>query len=265
MTENIYIFKEFTNNGYINYTNKIVSVPFKPLIHFNNLSYKYIHNITSSLIPEDTLKLLKQLVEYYNVEDFIDEFTSLMIFSQSMYIEYYEISSDELINIFIEEDKEYLNLLNIIEQYLFVEKNKLQSITFKFQQKDPKISPINDNIVLGTILKSICQSLVIDKDNFKERKNEIVASTEIIKPNKGGDYIRMVVVKSLFHFLKSKINFKSDSYLLRFCGYFLHLCQIPYNQKITEIQIENLQDGLDIIEPSVIRNFIGRPNKVRTN
>jgi len=264
MVENTYIFKKFENNSYSDYTENLVTVSYQPLLYFTDLEDKYNFIYTTSQIPERTLELLNELLEYYHANQFRDEFTSLLVFLQSMYIDFEETFCEELIETFVEEDKEYNNLLNIIEKYLFVENNKLQAITFKFFQNDVNISPIKNPIVIEDIFKSICKNLEIDKNNFYEKKNEITEDSKLIRQDKGGDHVRMLVVNALFNFLKSNIIYKSESQLLKFCGYFLHLCQIPYNQKITEIQIENLQDGLDSIEPPILRNFIERPNQVFT-
>ncbi|MBX2948798.1 MAG: hypothetical protein KF704_05930 [Crocinitomicaceae bacterium] len=264
MTVNPYIFKRFENNSYDNYTENLVSIPYTPLLHFSEISDKHSFTYDTTQIPQKTLGLLDKLLEIYSVNEFREEFTSLLIFVQSMYIEYNDSYSDELIQMFIEEDKEYQNLLDIIEQYLFSEKNKLQSIRFNFLKNDTKTTTIRNATVIDNIIRSICKSLAIDKDNFYERKNEILENSTLIKPNKGGDYVRMLLVKSLFDFLKIHIQNTSENQRLKFCGYFLHLCQIPYHQKITEIQVEDIENELGLIEPSVLRNFVERPNQVYT-
>src|SRR5690606_23055434 len=116
---------KFENNSYIDYTENLVTVSYQPLLYFTDLKKKYKFIYTTSQIPERTLELLNELLEYYRANQFRDEFTSLLVFLQSMYIDFEEVFSDDLIETFIEEDKEYENLLNIIEKYLFVGSNKL--------------------------------------------------------------------------------------------------------------------------------------------
>lgn len=264
MTVNSYIFKRFENNSYDNYTENLVSIPYTSLLHFSEISDKHSFPYDTTQIPQKTLELLNGLLEIYSADEFKEEFTSLLVFVQSMYIDYDDIYSDELIPMFIEKDKEYQNLLDIIEQHFFFKKNKLQSVRFGFLKSDTKTSTIKNSEVTDFIINSICKSLDIDKDNFHERKNEILEDSTLIKPNKGGDYVRMLLVKSLFDFLKTHIQNTSENHRLKFCGCFLHLCQIPYHQKITEIQVEDIENELGLIEPSVLRNFVERPNQVYT-
>lgn len=264
MVENTYIFKKFESKSYSDYTGNLVSVTYQPLVYFTDLEDKYNFIYIISQIPAKTLELLNELLQHYDINDFKEEFLSLLVFVQAMYIDNVDAFSDELIEMFIQEDKEYENLLSIVEKYLFFKNNKLQTITFKFQQTDIKISPLKNIIVIDHILSSICKSLNINKKNFYERQEEIIKDSKLIRPNKGADYVRILVVNLLFNFLKSKVQDKSDKKLLRFCGYFLHLCEIPYYNKLTEIQIENLQDGLDSIEPTTLRHILERPNQVFT-
>lgn len=264
MSEENYIFKKIENDNYIDFTENLSSVQYTQLIYFTHLQEKFTFSYLNSKIPFDLLKFIDDLLSKYRIIEFKTEFTSLLMFVQDMFCSFKDSYSDDLINDFTDEDKEYKNLFNILELYLFSEINKPQSIAFKFKQKDNKISTIENSIVVEDIFKSILKNLDINKNNFYKKRDQILSQSEHIKHNAGGDYVRVLIVKTLFYFLKSKTSGFSENQLLKFCGCFLHLCQIPYYHKISEIQIDSIESELNSIEPAILRNFIKRPNQLFT-
>ncbi|EQB92822.1 hypothetical protein [Elizabethkingia anophelis] len=263
MSESTYIFKKFENTSYIDCTENLVSVTYIPLVHFKELEDSFTSHYTKFLIPQTVLTLLNDLLIRFEISAYKDELTSLMALSQDAYLTFTEIHSDSLIPDFIKEDTDYGTLLKVIEEYFFNNKVALSSISFKFSKTDVKTQTISHSNVTNHIIKALCNDLGIDKKNFYERQKEIIENSTMIKPDKGGDYARILIVQKLHSFLKSQTNNYSENQLLQFCGYFLHLCQIPYHQKEDEICLKHIK--LKDFEPNILRNFIVRPNKVSTN
>ncbi len=58
----------------------------------------------------------------------------------------------------------------------------------------------------------------------------------------------MKIVQALFDFLKAHTDSISDNKALKFCGVFLHICQIPSNRKSNDIAIEKIEDALFLID-----------------
>ncbi|CAA7386968.1 hypothetical protein [Chryseobacterium fistulae] len=262
--ESTYIFKEFNNGLYIDYAENLISVPFTSLENFTDLTDQYSFPYSISQIPDEILKFLDELLILYKFKEFKEEFTSLLVFIQEMYLTYKEVQSDDLIPQFVEEDKEYQNLLKIIEIYLFKKEIEPHSIAFKFSETVTEISTIKNSTVIDDIFKAICKNLGIDQNNFHEKKAKIIENSQILKPGKGGEYVKELSVSILYNFLRAKSNNNSKNELLRFCGCFLHLCQIPYNDSDNEFFITTISYELTCIDTQYLRHIIMRPKNLFT-
>lgn len=75
MAGNTYIFKKFEIKSYSDYSRNLVPVSYQPLVYFADLEDKYNFLHIISQIPEETLELLKELLQYYNLNDFKEALT----------------------------------------------------------------------------------------------------------------------------------------------------------------------------------------------
>lgn len=240
-----YIFKEVVNGEFQNTTSDLISLSYVSSSFSQILDNHYIFPHSRFLIPNFIVNKIQSLLNEYNLSDFNDDILSFIVHSQEMYIVFEETYLDDLINVFIDEDKEYLNLLNIIEEFLFA-KNKLTTINFKFQIKSDKILSVKNSNVIGEILKSLCEGLDISKENFHQLKEDFINSKMILH-EKGGTFVFQFLIKSLFNFLSKNHSF-SENQILKFIGEILNIAQ--------------LGDESQNLEYQFIRNYVLRDIKI---
>lgn len=255
-----YIFKLFTNNVYTPCEKDTVVIPYHPSKLLSNLTSLHSFGYSYGKIPNETLSLLTDLLEYndFKLSDYKDDFISLIMFVQEMYIEHKEIYDDDILLDFKEENKEYENLLNIIEEYLF-SKNKVDSIRFKFVRQNNSLKNIKNPNVADAIFKSICRDLGLDRNNFFEVKETLLKSEYHIKHGKGGEYIKQMVIISLADSLKEITSNKTSfSEILKFCGCFLLLCQIPVDNKESQIDLTDISQNFSSIEYQNLQHYYNK-------
>ena len=254
MNGNVYILKKYIDKqNYSEFTEDLVEQNIEPLqnitfLEHNNSSFRKIK------LPNTSLQALDFILNKFELSKFKEEFLSLISLTQNLYLTYLEIYSDELINDFKDEKKELQNFLNIIEEYLNNGKKSIHSISFKFNTEN--FNPIKNKFLLEDLFKSLLINFDINRDNFLQRKQELLLQSETIKHKKGGEFVKSELVKSLAVFLKSNVSNISEITALRFCDYFLHICQIQSNNNDEEIVLENYEDDFNGIDYQNLKHFL---------
>lgn len=266
MSESVYIFKQLQNDAYLDCENDLIEFSIKEFSILDSPYLNYPFSYSSYKIPKRTLLLTEELLAYnkFDLIKYKNEFVYFLVYCQAMYLETKEIYSDELILDFQDEDNDYENLFDILEEYLFSNK-KPHSISFKFNEETNIINTIKNQDVINDIYKSICYNLEINKENFYQVKETILKESSHVKYGKGGEYIKQIIVNVLVDFLKLHLDEKiSDSTIFRFCGCFLHLCQIPYNSTENEILLSTIESEFKSIEPQYILHIFNKRKIVFT-
>lgn len=251
MDGSIYKLKRYVHpSNYIDFTEDLIT---KNIIELKHIKFELPEINTTITVGSKQLKLpdksyqnLKNLLEYFYLKAFEEEFLSFVSISQSTYLTYNKKFEGELEECFLKERKGLEKLLKVLELYLFGSKKKLHSISFKFKREPTQT--INNLFVLDDIFNVILSSYKLTEDNFCARKKDILNNTNIFNFKKGGQYIIMKITQNLFTFLKKYANGISDNEALRFCGVLLHICQIPSNKKSDDITVENIEDSLKLID-----------------
>lgn len=240
MEENNYTFKVFDNGEYQNTQTNLISKTYC-VSELSNILNEYISFPYSKFfVPEYKIKALRQLLIDNGLMSFENEILSFLIHAQYMYIEFDENYKDDLIEEFIRDDEGYKKLLNMIENYFFSEKNELVSIRFNFFTKSSSIT-VKGLEVLTNILNLITKSLDINKENFYERKSQIINDSKIILPNKGGRHAISKIIKTLFQYFKSKTTL-SENDILNMIGDLLIIAEI--DNQLSETTYQYLRNYL---------------------
>lgn len=251
MAENVYELKKYVgSSNYINFAENLNTEKITTLQHLKLLmsdSEEIKINAEFIRLPENSILNLKELLTYFGLAKFKNEFLSFISIAQSTYLLYNEKVEGKEIQDFLSEKKDLEILFDALESYLFQSRKELHSISFKFQTK-PTIS-IKNFLVIDDIYKSLLQYYSLTKDNFQEKKfNLINEFTNPFNYKKGGQFVVMNLIKCLFQFIKQEINDISDNKALKFCGVYLHICQIPSNRKSDSIAIEGIENSLHLID-----------------
>lgn len=262
MTPN-YNFKVFNNGSYLNESGNLISIELNPHDLDEEWDFLKASEILEVRISINSLNFLKSLISKYDLLNFEMYFLNLGINLQNSFILYQDSYNDAILDDFKSEDREYKNLLNIIEEYLFNDNNVLHSISFNFNRKNFSTSPFKNKYILSDLMVAITKHLNITVKNFHERQRQILESNVQIKKGKGDEYIRTKFVRELFTFLKKQKPVSSNYSILKFIGCFLHIFQIPFYSTIQEIQIDSIEDEIKLIDVGLMRIYIDRP-KVTT-
>lgn len=259
-----YTFKKWQDGLYIDETDNIITVPVSSTIPLV-IGFTPSSTISEAKISTETKLLFEELVELSKVKEIESELFTIFVHLQEAYISFEETFTDLRIPEFIDENKEYDNLFNILEEYLFNADNSLKSISFNFvKDTDKKVSPIKNEAVIKDVIKSVCENFDITKENFTHTKNRIQDESRLINYRKGGEYIRQEVVRELFQYIKTIKKNDSEYKILKFIGCFLHICQIPANSTVDYIQIDSIKEELNSIEVPLMRHYLYRPKKIFT-
>lgn len=215
-------------------------------------------NSDSLKLPEKSYKNLQSLLKYFSLDKFESEFLSFLIIAQRTYIIYLDEDLNEtpLLKDFLNEKKELVKILDILELYLFKRNESYNNLVFK-SEKLPSIK-VKNFFTLDDIYNSILKNYGLNENNFFTRKKEILSSYDnFFDHSKGKEYINMKIIQSLFDFVKSNNKSFSDNEILKFCGVLLHICQIPSNKKnINELNIDsNIEDNLGLIDYQNLRHI----------
>lgn len=259
-----YVFKVFRDDSYSNESSNLISVELDSKDFNETWDFLKVSDIAQVSISNRTLILLKSLISKFDISSFETLLLNIGVNLQNAFIIYQDSYNDIILDDFKKEDNEYRNLLNIIEEYFFNSSNELNSISFNFNKKNFPISPFKNQSVLTDIMNGVTKYLDINVENFHSRKKQILEDTIQIKKGKGDEFIRTRLVQELFKFFKTEKPQFSDYYILQFIGCFLHVCQIPYNSTITEIQIDSIEEEINSIDVNLMRLYIDRPKSIFT-
>jgi len=251
MNQDVYKLKKYQEeSAYVNFEVESIT---KQTTRLQYISFQLCEGEATSTVkrlnlPKYVYKNLLALLSHFELETYEIEFLSFISISQEYYLFYKNKKeiSDEMTAFFIHEKRDLNTLLDALERYLFDDSKDLYSISFKFLNKPSKI--IKNFFVLDDIYKSIVSELCLNRENFQVRKKELLSETNDFNFKKGEQYIIMKIVQALFDFLKAHTDSISDNKALKFCGVFLHICQIPSNRKSNDIAIEKIEDALFLID-----------------
>lgn len=263
MSSNIYKLKKYNeNSNYTDFSCDLISKKIEDLKHIDFNLFEESNNFKSDSktqydfleLPEKSYQDLNSLLDYFELKSFETEFLSFISITQNKYLLYEDQPNDKLYQNFLDLKKDLKGLIDILEKYLLSKKPDHHSISFKFHTE--KTNTINNLFLLDDIYRSIAQSYKINKDNFHIRKEEILLElATTFNYKKGGKFVIIKVVQALFDFLKTQKETKSDNELLRFCGVFLHICQIPSNSNTEDINIGEIEDSLKLIDHQNLRHL----------
>lgn len=259
-----YTFKKWQDGLYVDETDNVKSVPVTSTIPLV-IDFTPSSDISEVKISTETKLLFEELVELFEVKEIESELFTIFVHLQETYITFEETFTDLSIPEFIDENKDYDNLFNILQEYLFNANNPLKSISFNFvRDTDKKVSLIKNEAVIEDVIKSVFKNLKITKDNFIHTKNRIQDESRLINYGKGGEYIRQKIVRELCQYIKTIKKNDSEYKILKFIGCFLHICQIPAYSTVDSIQIDSVEEEFDSIEVSIMRHYLVRPKKIFT-
>ena len=128
----------------------------------------------------------------------------------------------------------------MIESYYSSNKNELSSIRFNFLTKSNSVT-IKNKEVLTEIFNSICKNLKITRENFQQRKSEIIEGSKIIRLNKGGRVVVTLFIKSLFDYFQKTTTFTENS-IFNIIGELLTIAEI--DNQLSETTYQYLRNYL---------------------
>ena len=256
-----YTFKFLIGDQYADQTDNLVSFYLDVKQVAENWTFIKISDIEKAYLSQSTLHNFETLLVHYKLCHLKDLLINIAVNLQFAFITNEEIYDDKIIDDFVREDSEYKKLLNIIEEYLFNTDNKLQSISVNFSKKTIPTALFKNEYLLDEIMLLIINNLGITKDNFFQRRDEILIGMTHVRKGYGGEFIRSEFVSNFFNFLQKSIPYESAAELLRFIGCFLHICEIPYHSIVSEIQINSIDDELKSIDIQYMKHYIHRPKK----
>lgn len=247
--------KKYTKDStYTEFESELISIEILPLKEITFILFDESFNTSKSIIqlPKTSLNHLEKLLQEFNLESYINEFLTLVALTQKNYLLYNDELDSDLHKDFIDEKKDLIKLLDVIN-HSFSNKKDLHSISFKYNSNQSKT--IKNFFVLDEIHEALAKYYDINKSNFSKKKGELTKLTNQFNYKKGKDYIKSKVVISILTFLEKKHPGISENQSLKFCGIFLHICQIPSNNNHPIIEIGNIKDSLELIDHQNIRHY----------
>lgn len=202
-------------------------------------------------IPNFNKNLLAELLQLNTLDYSLDEFITIGCSLQYQFDFAFNINEDEaLLTDFDAEKTDYKSLLNILERFLFAENHKdLHSIMFKFNQSDT--TKINNFFIVRDVFEAICIGYGINKDNFQERKAEILAMTNQVILSKSAEKVKVDYAQILYFLIE--LNFSKEADILRFLGTLFHIFQVPTNKNSPIELYDEISETMKSID---IKNFI---------
>lgn len=213
-------------------------------------------NYTLFSLPQNIFRLLTELLEEYELSEYLPDFTKVLAISQKLYnqkAEHLE-KSDQLSEDFLDLTKDLSELFDILKQYLISDnKSYIKSVYFKNKTKSYSIGNF---FVVSDIYSSIVEYYGFTKENFKERKAELLDAEDISHLINDSELFKTKLIRYLFNILFDKEFNKSET--LRFIGLFLHLSQIKSNNNQEILIYQNLSDNLESIDIKNLNHYIVR-------
>ncbi len=230
-------------------------------ITFENLSDEikalikpFCLNYQTTQIPVFNKNQLEGLLRLNNVDVSLEEFITIGCSLQYQYILGLQMNQmSDLVNDFDEEKKDYESFLNIIERFLFSDNHRnLHSILFKYNLN--QTTKINNFFIVRDIYESICIGYGINKDNFHERKAQILSMTNQILLSKLGEKIKTDYAQKLYYLIEPK--FSKDADIFRYIGAFFHIFQVPTNRNQPIELYDDISETLKSIDIKNFRHYI---------
>lgn len=247
--------KKYTKDStYTEFESELISIEILPLKEITLILFDESINTSKSIIqlPKTSLNHLEKLLQEFNLESYINEFLTLVALTQKNYLLYNDDLDSDLHKDFIDEKKDLIKLLDVIN-HSFSNKKDLHSISFKYKSNQSKT--IKNFFILDEIYKALAKYYNVSESNFTKKKNELIKLTNQFNYKKGKDYIKSKVVISIFSFFENNYPDISENQSLKFCGVFLHICQIPSNNSDPVIEIRNIKHSLELIDHQNIRHY----------
>ncbi|MBE7633151.1 hypothetical protein F7642_02250 [Tenacibaculum finnmarkense genomovar ulcerans] len=247
--------KKYTKDSiYTEFESELISIEIFPIKEITFILFDEVINTSKSIIqlPKTSLNHLEKLLQEFNLESFTNEFLTLTALTQKNYLLYNDKLDNNLHTDFIDEKKDLIKLLDVIN-HSFSNKKDLHSISFKYNSNQSKT--IKNFFVLDEIHEALAKYYDVNKSNFSKKKDELLKLTNQFNYKKGKDYIKSKVVISIFAFLEKNYPNISENQSLKFCGVFLHICQIPSNNNDPIIETINIKNSLELIDHQNIRHY----------
>ncbi|SFD37656.1 hypothetical protein [Flavobacterium phragmitis] len=206
-------------------------------------------------IPTKNKKLLVDLLALNILDISLQQFITIGCALQSQWnsaLTMYE--DDDLVRDFDLEKENYKSLFDVLEKFLFAENYRdLHSLSFKSSFSGT--TTVNNFFVLRDLYEAICLGYDIKKENFEERKAEILSMTNQVRLPKLGEKIKIDYARTLYNAIESKFDKGADT--LRFIGAFFHIFQVPTNNSQTlELLYDNISDTLESIDIKNFRHYL---------
>jgi hypothetical protein len=192
------------------------------------------------------------LLAEYNLGD-KEQLLTLGCSLQELYSNNYNAHYDDLSKDFDAYHEEYVYLLEALEKYLFApNKAPLDSIAFKMKSQHPSVF-IKNFFVLDDVYKAVCIGLDITVDNFETRKKELIGVPNKVKFFRYDSQIKKDFIKRFYEFVEPIVGSESTS--LKVVGTFLHVFEIPSNNKEFDGYIELYEDLNEQLKSIDIKNL----------
>ncbi|WP_350284347.1 hypothetical protein [uncultured Croceitalea sp.] len=255
MIKGVYTLKKYLGNSeYGNFSGNLVTknLDSSSRIEFNLFEGRRENPnqyFSELLLPNESHEDLIKLLEYYALTDFENEFLCLVANVQNTYLLYKESFDIPMSGEFLGIGDDIVKLIDALERYLFKKPTDTFSISFKKQNRDS--ITLKNTFIVNEVHNLLLNKYGMSKDNFQQIKNELLEQNTVFDYRKGGSYVLSNIVRSLTNFVLTCVEKNiSENEALRFCGVFLHICQIPSNNNEDEGNIGvkySLYDNNDLV------------------
>jgi len=266
--DRIYNWKNFSNNQYEVYLEgdlKLFEMPNHELIDSNvyPLCKSFLNSYKGFEMPSQMELKLDELFEKFNLIEEKSTFLALGCSLQQNFSDNYQIEKDDLLTDFDLEFKDFKNLLDVLEKYLFAENLKnLPEVTFR-TIREGNIQ-IKNFFVKWDIYEALCNGFDLTKENFQVRSQELLDMTNNIIVDRYPEKVKVDFIQGIFRYLSQKEFTRANA--LRFIGVFFKFFQIEINNKEEEFLIfDSLEDNIKSINIKNLYHYITRPPKLFHN
>jgi len=204
-------------------------------------------------LPSGSYNNLKSLLSHFDLSKHLEFFLLLIANTQNYYILYSEINDGPLMEDFMFEKKDMKKFIRAIEKNMKEGDAQSHSISFKFNNET---ITINNFFILADIFRALRSQYHIEQNNLDEIKESLLADSDRFKFEKGSEYIKSKAVQYVHDCFKQIAPERSQNQILKFCGVFLHIAEIPSNNNRDEILIGEIDDALNIIDHDNIRHYL---------
>jgi hypothetical protein len=220
----------------------------------------FFRHYQTAEMPTFNKRLLVDLLALNRLDISLEQFITIGCALQAQWnsaLTIYE--DDDLVKDFDLEKENYEVLFDVLEKFLFTENHKdLHSLSFKSLSNGT--TTIKNFFILRDLYEAICLGYGISKENFEERKAEILSMTNHVKLSKQGEKIKTDYARALYNTIESKFTKEADR--LRFIGTFFHIFQVPTNNSQTrDLLYDDISGTLKSIDIKNFRHYLtNRPS-----